>query len=251
MSTSRSLRSSPRRFLLLAISVQIGVFNCTTVRQPATQIAQPVGQKVLLRLRYSGPDGSGSLRLVLHEGKDSAFDLRASDSFGRSLWRLTAVAGRVALVDHRRETRCVIDESFRLAEPALEPFPVGSIPSILLGRLPIQPGEVFRSTSSETDFRDTDGRRWTTRSENGTLQAWTLWSDQEVPTVWWRRQATGGILSHRGGGQFRWQVGVSERLTEEIVILEAPAGYRAVSCSEAQLPQFREGESPPPSLEPT
>jgi len=198
----------------------------------------------LFRVRYSGSEGSGSLRLVLKMQNESRFQMTASDTLGRPLWSAEVDAGQTVFLDHRQKVYCVSQEELRLREVTLEMFSLTAISRLLLGRLPIDldsglvPGE-------STEYRDEQDRRWSMRTEVDGIAAWTLWVE-DVPTLWWTRQGKGGILSHRDGSQFRWRQVVEEPTGSELTALEPPASYRQVSCHEYDLPEFRQDQSAPP-----
>lgn len=194
----------------------------------------------LFRIQYSGSDGSGGLRLVLRWLGDSHFQLATADTLGRSLWALEVRRDVTLFIDHREEVFCRGDESLRLREPTLAMFPLTALPRILRGDLPVEWAEPYTDEGS-TEFVE-GGYRWSIRRDDAGLAAWTLWMD-DSPTLWWTRQDKGGILSHRDGSQFRWRVIVSETAGHDLPPLEAPQGFREISCHAYDLPKLREDQS--------
>ncbi len=193
-------------------------------------------------MRFEGPEGEGSLRLVLRSAAPDRFQLSAADTLGRALWALEVAGTGSLLVDHRRELFCTGAAEVRLPQAALAPLPLATLPEVLLGRLPVRPedavggpggdpGASAEPAAAELDFRDRAGRRWTARLEAGAPASWTLWEGGR-PVLWWRRDGDGGILSQREGSQFRWRPVVREALAGGLERLEAPAEYAAGGCLE-------------------
>ncbi len=205
---------------------------------------EALGTQRLYRVRYEGDQGGGGLRLVLRLGAVDRFSLAASDSFGRAIWTLALAASETLVVDHRLAEYCATGADVRVPEAALAPLPVEMLPSVLLGRLPVSSAEA--QPDDQLDLTDRDGRRWTARREQGELASWTLWDDQGEPSLWWLAQGRGGgVLSHRGGSQFRWRETASEALSPGAELLEPPAGYSLVNCDAWSLPQLREDQPAP------
>lgn len=221
-------------------------------RQPHTgttaSVADPAedsdATQYLFRVHYAGPQGSGSLRLVLRMQTDDFFQLATADTLGRPLWSLEVDAPRSVFLDHRRQVYCASEDEIRLAEVTLEMFPVTSIPRLLLGSLPVDLDD-GRPQGESTEYRDTQGRRWSVRTEGAGITAWTMWV-ADVPTLWWTRQGKGGILSHRDGSQFRWRQVVEEPTGSKLISLKPPEGFRQVPCHEYDLPEFRQDQFAPP-----
>ena len=202
---------------------------------------EALGTQRLYRVRYQGAEGGGGLRLVLRLAAADRFSLAASDSFGRAVWTLALAASETTVVDHRLSEYCATGADVRVPEAALAPLPVSMLPSVLLGRLPVSSGRA--AAGDELDLVDSAGRRWTARNDEDGLASWTLWDEGE-PSLWWLAQGrSGGVLSHRGGSQFRWREGAVEPLAEGAELLEPPAGYSRVDCDAWSLPQLREDQS--------
>lgn len=189
----------------------------------------------LYRLSYAGEQGQANLRVALFLLSDRKFFVSASDAFGRSIWDLTISPEGSRFVDHRNDRFCDIDEMATLPGLALESFPIRSLPSVLLGRLPLPPKKEVVSRDGKVSFQDLAGRNWTARVVDGSVRNWTLWLDGE-PSVWWsRRQSRGGVLSHRQGGQIRWKEVVAEKFDENFSIDDPPMSYQHVDCVPADL----------------
>lgn len=194
----------------------------------------------LFRVRYQGPGGSGGLKLVLRLASADRFSLAAADTLGRPVWSLGASEDETLIVDHRRKESCRTDADVRVPEAALAPLPIGMLPLVLLGRLPVAAGEA----DGTINLRDPQGRRWTARMDRGRPLAWTLWQSGE-PALWWLAQPGGGVLSHRNGSQFRWRERVVEPLEAGHETLEPPAEYPQVDCDEWGLPELRQDQPAP------
>lgn len=204
---------------------------------------EPGSTQSLYRVQYSGPDGSGGLRLVLRQASSGRFQLATADTLGRKLLSLEHDGDQTLFVDHRERVFCEGGPDLRLQETTLRVLPLSAIPRVLSGELPIdlQDG-VVRGSSME--YQDSDGRRWSVRSEEATVVAWTMWSE-ETPTLWWTRQNKGGILSHHDGSQFRWRQVVLEETGVSLEALRAPDGFSRVQCDDYDFPEFRQDQPPP------
>jgi outer membrane biogenesis lipoprotein LolB len=197
----------------------------------------------LFQVRYSGPEGEGSLRLVLRLREAESYQLLAADTLGRARWSLQLRQGRTLLLDHRQKTYCEGGDDLRLGEQSLVLLPVSVLPRLLLNELPLAPADL-QSVEGSGEFQQSDERRWSIRRQDGVLTAWTLWIAEE-PTLWWTRHGKGGILSHRDGSQFRWRQVVVEPLATGLSDLDVPTDYLQIPCDEYDLPEFRQGQSAP------
>ena len=177
------------------------------------------------------------------------YQVQAVDPVGRSLWSLDVSGGRGLFLNHRSRTSCVFEGSFDLSGIPLGPFPLLTLPALLLGRVPAVPASsgaaaVPPAQGGNLTFEDAAGRSWAlSEAPGGALQSWTLLEDG-TPTVWWLRQDNAAILSDRARGvQLRWREVLSEPLEKELTTLEAPGGYREEPCRETA-----EGDSPPGAI---
>jgi len=155
---------------------------------------------------------------------------------------LTFGSDETLVVDHRHQQFCTTGRAVRVPEAALASLPIEMLPLVLLGRLPVPAGS--EAADGELDLRDSQGRRWTARMEQGRPRSWTLWRSGE-PSLWWLAQPRGGILSHRSGSQFRWREAVVESLAGGLERPGAPAEYEQVECDDWSLPELREDQPPP------
>jgi hypothetical protein len=193
-----------------------------------------LGTQNLFRVRYGGPKRDGGLRLILRLDTSDRFQLVASDILGRALWSLELYDQQVLLVDHSEKTYCVAGKELALPEVTLDPLPVGALPNVLLGYLPVAVIADAVTEDAQFDFTDADKRRWTGSIEAGKPSSWMLW-EGEQPVLWWTRQDNGGILSHRQGVQLRWKSVVREPLDGGLERLTVPGGYAKVACYESHL----------------
>jgi len=198
----------------------------------------------LYRVSYSGPEGEGSFRLTLRLAAPDRYQVQAVDPIGRALWSLDVADGQGLFLNHRAKTSCVFAGSFDLSGVPLGPFPLLTLPALLLGRVPAQPASPPQSRGRELTFHDAAGRAWTVDLRtDGQVESWNL-SENGAPTVAWIRDKAWVILSDRTRRvQVRWREVLSERLDKELVKLEAPAGYRAQACRDTGVP---ESEPSPP-----
>jgi hypothetical protein len=193
-----------------------------------------LGTQNLFRVRYGGPKGAGGLRLILRLDTIDRFQLVASDVLGRAVWSMELYDQQVLLVDHSAKTYCVAGMELALPEVVLDPLPVRSLPSVLLGYLPVAVSADSVTGDARFDFTDPDNRRWTGSFEAGKPSSWMLW-EEEQQVLWWTRQDKGGILSHRQGVQFRWRTVVREPLESTFERLAVPESYTRAACYESHV----------------
>jgi hypothetical protein len=205
------------------------------------------GSQRLYRVGYSGPEGEGSFRVTLRLVAADRYQVQAVDPVGRALWSLDVNAGKGLSLNHRGRTYCPFEGSFDLSGVALGPFPLLSLPSLLLGRVPAQPVEPVRQDGDEVTFHDGDGRQWTAKvRDNGVVESWTLW-ENGVPSVWWLRREDWAILSNRERRQVRWREVLQEPLTTPPAPLAAPPAFREECGDDSGLRDLAEEPQEPPA----
>lgn len=194
-------------------------------------------------MSYSGPEGEGSFRVTLRLSAMDRYQLQAVDPVGRSLWSLDVTGERGLFLNHRNRTACVFEGSFDISGISLGPFPLLTLPSLLLGRVPSRPAGEAEKHGRGLMFYDASGRLWSAEvAEGGLVQSWTL-TEEAQPAIWWLHSDGWSILSDRDRGvQVRWREVLREKLEGPPAPLERPAGYREESCRETTLP---EAEEPP------
>lgn len=189
------------------------------------------GTQRLYRVSYKGPQGEGSFRLTLRLASAERYQVQAVDPVGRALWSLDVESGRGLWLDHRARVYCTLEGDIGLSGVPLAPFPLLSLPPLLLGRVPAEPAAPPRPLAGGgIAFEDGEGRRWEAAVRDGRVERWTLWKDAE-PAVWWVLRNDWAILSDRTqGAQLRWRETVGEPLEQAPRPLEVPAGFREESC---------------------
>lgn len=220
--------------LLAACATTTGPRPGPSSATPPWQIpAEAFGSQRLYRVNYSGPEGEGSFRVTLRLASPVRYQIQAVDPVGRSLWGLDVSAERGLWLDHRNKATCSFEGSFDVSGIALGPFPLLSLPSLLMGRVPAEPSDEAApvQTDGQVEFRDDIGRRWAAEvGDGGEVEGWRLW-DQEQPTVWFIRRDSWAYLSDRTRGvQVRWREVLREDLKQEPDPLAAPSGYREAAC---------------------
>jgi hypothetical protein len=194
---------------------------------------------------YSGPEGEGSFRVTLRLVSQARYQLQAVDPVGRALWSLDVANDAGLWLNHRGRTYCRFEGRFDIAAVPLGPFPLLSLPSLLLGRVPAEPkagSPAPPAPGGQFDFRDGADRRWSGAvGDDGVVLSWALTEDV-TPKVWWMRRDDWAFLSDRERGvQVRWREVLRENLDREPPRLEPAAGYREIPCREQEVP---EGEAP-------
>jgi hypothetical protein len=197
------------------------------VAPPADAVEQPAQavEQRLYRLVLDRGEGRVSLRVVLRATDGPRYQIAVSDVAGRAVWGLDFAPGRSVLVDHRERLFCVEGSDVHLTEVHPEEVPLAALPRILRGELPVEP-----PADAGASFRDAQGRRWGRTLDGETLRAWTLY-DAAGPAVWWTRDEEGGILSRRGGEQYRWVEVVAEPAAGPLPDI-VPAGFTEGVCSD-------------------
>lgn len=219
-----------------------------------------LGTQRLYRVGYDGPDGGGSFRLTLRLAAPERYQVRAVDPVGRALWSLDVAGAGGLWLDHRADAACRLTGSLDLAAGQLTPFPLASLPALLLGRLPSAPAGPLEEPAPEGSeeeaaagdegaaegpgataaagdrrlaFTDAGGRRWSATLAAGAPVSWAMSEPGEgAPSVWWRRHDDEHLLSDRARGvQLRWRESVVEPLSGALAPLEVPTGFRLVPCS--------------------
>lgn len=191
-----------------------------------------LGSQTLFRLRIEGPDGEGTLRLLLRLVSADRYQLLVSDRLGRAVYALDAEAGQGLLIDHQKQRVCAIGNTFELEGVPLDPIPLAAVPALLLGRLPTPPPPPAPDwpPAGEVTFTDDRGRPWSVTLAAGEPVSWSL-QEAGRPALWWRRTERGQLLSDRVRGvQLGWEESVREPLTGELRPLQVPAGYATGEC---------------------
>lgn len=237
---------SARRAALLLVPLLAAAAACSGVRPPrlAADGAAPwqippaaFGSQRLYRVSYEGPRGEGSFRLTLRLAAAERYQVMAVDPLGRALWSLDVEAERGLWLDHRNRGYCTFDGSFDVADVPLAPFPLLSLPALLLGRLPAEPTAAPQRKGRDLTYRDDKERRWTARLEGDQVESWTLWNDGGQPAVLWVRREDWAILSDRTqGAQVRWKEVLAERLPQALAALRIPAGFEEEDCQSRAAP---------------
>jgi hypothetical protein len=205
------------------------------------------GSQRLYRVSYSGPEGEGSFKVTLRLATPVRYQIQAVDPVGRALWSLDVAHDEGLWLNHRSRTYCTFEGRFDLSGAPLGPFPLLSLPSLLIGRVPAEPaGPAESPAEDQVSFRDASGRLWTTVVRgDGVVESWVL-TEGKTPQVWWMRRESWAILSDRERQvQVRWREVLREDLDREPPALETPAGYRQVPCGDPDLPEDEGDEEPP------
>lgn len=203
------------------------------------------GSQWLYRVSYSGPEGEGSFKVTLRLVSAARYQIQASDPLGRSLWSLDVNNDDGLWLNHHSRNYCQFEGRFDVSGVPLGPFPLLSLPSLLIGRVPGEPAAgspTPEPRGREFDFKDAEDRRWTgALGEKGAVLNWTL-SEGSTPKVWWMRRDDWAILSDRERGiQVRWREVLRENLDREPQRLAVPSDYKKTPCGDPDLPSAEPG----------
>lgn len=225
--------------LLVLGGCRLGTISRPTTAATGAAVVAPwqlpagwLGSQSLFRLRIEGPEGEGTLRLLLRLVAADRYQLLVSDRLGRAVYALDAQAGQGFLVDHQKQQVCAIGNTFELEGVPLDPIPLAAVPALLLGRLPTHPAPAALDWPSDGEVRFVDdrGRPWSVTLAAGDPVAWSL-QEAGRPALWWRRTERGQLLSDRVRGvQLSWEESVREPLTGELRPLQVPEGYATGEC---------------------
>ncbi len=249
-----SARGKARGTALLLLLPLLAAAGCSGLRPPrlAADGAAPwqippaaFGSQRLYRVSYQGPRGEGSFRLTLRLAAAERYQVMAVDPLGRAIWSLDVESERGLWLDHRNRGYCNFNGSFDVADVPLSPFPLLSLPALLLGRLPAEPTAAPQAKGRDLTFHDDQERRWTARLEGDQVGSWTLWNDDGQPAVLWVRRDDWAILSDRGqGAQVRWKEVLAEKLPKALAALRIPPGFEEEDCQSASGPSGAPSETP-------
>lgn len=232
---------SARSLLVLLLALALG--GCSLLsRSPspvpageatAWQIPRAAyGSQRLYRVSYSGPEGEGSFKLTLRLAGPNRYQVTTADPVGRALWSLDVAEDSGIWLDHRNRTFCKFEGHFDISGVPLAPFPLLSLPSLLLGRLPAEPAATPEAKGKDITFKDAMDRRWTATLASGQVVSWTLWDGQK-PAVLWVQREDWAILSDRAQRvQMRWKEVVREPLPAPPRPLAPPDGFAEEDCRE-------------------
>ena len=196
-------------------------------------------------MHYDGPEGNGTLRLVLRFEDPERFHVSASDRLGRRWWDLNVSKGDALVLWVRERTFCRYAGDLEVPALSLGPVPARAVAALLMRRLPSPPadprgwaetavtGQSGRSV--EIDFEDGRGRRWTTEATLAGPSRWTLWHGDRARASW-----SGGVegveevarlVESDTGLELRWrQRRPATELPGPLPAPEVPAGYRQGLC---------------------
>ena len=184
------------------------------------------GLQRLYRVSFTSPEGEGSFRLTLRLVAPGRYQASAVDPVGRTLWSLDVAGDRGLFLDHRNRLFCPFEGGFDISGVPLSPFPLLSLPALLLGRVPAEPAGAPTREGERVSFQDDRGRRWDATVRDGALSGWIL-RDEQGPAAYLTRQDGWSILSDRRQGvQVRWREILREELRGEPEPLATPSGYR-------------------------
>lgn len=240
--------------------ILVSLTGCVTVRRGPQPVpahdtvaweipAAALHTQRLYRVHYAGPEGEGSFKVTLRLASPERYQIQAVDPVGRSLWSLDVAHGRGLFLNHRQRSSCRFEGSFDLSGVAMGPFPLLSLPSLLVGRVPSTPSGSPRQHDGQISFHDALGRVWTAETGKGRIESWTL-AEGGAPSIWWVRNEDWAILSDRVRNvQVRWREVLREPLEGEPTDLEAPSGYRPGPCRNPALPPEPDEELRPGARE--
>lgn len=198
------------------------------------------GTQRIVRMRYDGPEGQGTLHLVLRFESPDRFHVEASDRLGRRWWDLNVQDGGALVLWVRERTFCRYRGDLEIPALSLGPVPAGAVAALLLRRLPappVDPGVVEAALAAgsagvKLDFEDRRGRRWTAVTTASAPRSWTLHRGARTRASW-RVDADGmsRLVEPEAGLELRWrQNRPAKPLKGSLRPPEVPAGFVPGVC---------------------
>lgn len=196
----------------------------------------------IVRMRYDGPEGNGTLRLVLRFDSPDRFLVSASDLLGRRWWELNVQEGGALVLWVRERTFCRYRGDLEIPALSLGPVPAGAVAALLMFRLPAPPldpgiwdsaaGGGAQTGVVDLDYEDRWGRRWTATAAARGPTGWSLWRGVEERASW--SVDAGGmarLLEPATDLELQWvQRRPSAELREELAAPVVPNGYQPGVC---------------------
>ena len=194
----------------------------------------------IVQMRYDGPEGNGTLRLVLRFESPDRFHVEASDRLGRRWWDLNVQEDSALVLWVRERTFCRYRGDLEIPALSLGPVPAGAVAALLLRRLPAPPldretAEAAAAAGSgtvELDFEDRWNRRWTAVTTAGGPRRWTLHRGAETRASW-RLDAAGmsRLVEPENGLELHWRQNKPARdLRGALPAPEVPDGFVPGAC---------------------
>lgn len=241
--------------LLLCLAWLSGCASTGPGREPAFRAGGPAREAApweipkaewrtqrIVRMRYEGPEGSGTLRLVLRFEDPDSFHVSASDRLGRRWWDLNVREGNALVLWVRERTFCRYAGDLEIPALSLGPTSARAVAALLMHRLPAPPADVHRWEETavsgrpnhgvQLDFRDRRGRRWTSEATTAGPNRWTLWSGDRARATW-RADVDGmaRLAESDTGLELRWtQPRPATELAGPLPVPAVPSGYRPGVC---------------------
>lgn len=196
----------------------------------------------IVRMRYEGPEGSGTLRLVLRFEDPETFHVSASDRLGRRWWDLGVSEGEALVLWVRERTFCRYAGDLEIPALSLGPVPARAVAALLMRRLPVPPADSSAGEETavpgrpdrrvELDFEDRLGRRWTTETTRAGPKRWTLWRGERARASWSADvDGMARLVESDRGLELRWtQPRAATELVAPLPAPAVPSGYRPGVC---------------------
>ena len=225
------------RLIAIAIVLPLAALGCASSRsapQPRAASATPWvvpreehDSQRLLRVRLDSEEGRGRFRLLLRLHDPGRYQIRATHPlFNRRLFSLDVDGERAVLIDYQQHTVCRYEGEAEIGAIPLGPFPFESLPSLLLGYLPLPPADTPEGTTPGLlSYRDALDRRWTATLESGAVRRWELRGEETV--TWEKRDDWFVLLAEEERLDLRWKETLREALTEPLTAIAVPEGYDA------------------------
>ena len=233
--------------------------GCASTGPPGREAPAPAGRPVpvtapweippaewrtqrIVRMRYEGPEGNGTLRLVLRFEDPESFHVSASDRLGRRWWDLNVREGDALVLWVRERSFCRYAGDLEIPALSLGPVQARAVAALLMRRLPAPPADagVWEEAAVsgrpdrgvELDFEDRRGRRWTTVTTTAGPNRWTLWHGDRVRASWSRdAEGMAQLVESDTGLELRWfQPRPATELTSPLPASAIPSGYRPGAC---------------------
>ncbi len=173
-----------------------------------------------------------TLRLAAAE----RYQVPAVDPVGRALWSLDVDDDRGLWLDHHNRSYCTFNGNFDVADVPLAPFPLLSLPALLLGRLPAEPTAAPQVKGSELDLSRRPGAALDGAAPRRRGRELDAVGRGTAGGALGAARRLGDPLRPRARGPGALEGGPAEKLHKALAALAVPPGFEEEDCQASARP---------------